>query len=105
MKRFSEMSRDELKQLVKRLEKEKEELKVAGMDSQAAVAEQKYRMARSYLLDPAAIRIDALYEVEGENQLFRVEYVNGVMAWGTLGDSTEKVSYPIAMLRDYCEKA
>ncbi|GAB7389052.1 hypothetical protein BSNK01_28900 [Bacillaceae bacterium] len=98
MKRFSEMKEEELRRQLDELEREVRRLRAAGNTSELAIVERKYYLAKSYLIDPREIVPGETYCVEGERRLFRVDYLNGVMAWGRLEGSFEQTAYPIAML-------
>lgn len=100
MKRYGEMSQEELEEEAKRLWQDLQTFQQEERDSDAAIAERKYYMARSYLTDPNTIQPSKVYTVEGEEGLFKVDYLNGVMAWGSFEGSSEKVSFAIAMLQN-----
>jgi hypothetical protein len=98
MARFSQMSKDQLMNEIKRLEQEYHAAEKEGWEFQAAMLQQKIRIARSYLIDPSSIQIGKLYEVEGQTGKFLVKYLNGVMAWGSWEGSSEEVALPLAVL-------
>lgn len=105
MKRYSQMTKEELEQEIKRLEQEEKQARQKSLESEALILRQKRNIARSYLIDPSAISPGKKYHVEGYAGLFTVEYVNGIMAWGTWEGSTEKVAYPLALLMEQNEKS
>jgi hypothetical protein len=92
-KLYSQMSRPELQEEIAQARAEMDEAEFA---SQRAVAERKLFTAQAYLLDPADYA-PGLYKVDGVQIPFEVEYLNGIMAWGKLGDGSE-ASFPISML-------
>ncbi|PYI54490.1 DUF1811 family protein [Paenibacillus flagellatus] len=94
MKRYGEMTREELLAEVDKLKREK---KGASFPSQAEMLERKIKMAESYLLSPDSFP-PGTYEVEGSAERFELRYVNGVMAWGTMGREDE-ASFPLSMLK------
>lgn len=98
MKRMSEMSKEELEREMQRLWAEAKKKERAGFISEANVLEQKFYMAKSYLMDPAQIEVGAQYRVAGEEGIFTVEYLNGVFAWGKLDTDEEKRGFPIGRL-------
>ncbi len=102
MRRYSQMTEDELKQMIAELEQEYKQALKDGWQSKADVIARKKDMAASYLLDAEAFK-PGWYSVEGHNESFKLEYLNGVMAWGTLGTQNE-VSFPISMLQPSPEK-
>lgn len=98
MQRFSQMSKDALEMEIQRLNQEMQKAKDQKMDTQLAILQQKINIARSYLIDPENIQTSCWYQVEGNNIPFYVEYLNGVMAWGTWENSHEKEAVPLALL-------
>lgn len=97
-KRFSEMSKEELDHQLIKLKEAAMKKHQAGFYSEAAVYEQKFYMAKSYLLNPADVIPGKEYKVVGYEQSFLVSYLNGVMAWGRLSGSDEEIAMPIARL-------
>ncbi|CAG7604822.1 putative protein YfhH [Paenibacillus solanacearum] len=94
MKRlYSQMSPSELEEEMKQL---REEMGRAEFPSQKAVLERKYYTAMAYTLNPDDFP-PGLYKIEHVQLPFEVRYLNGIMAWGTIGDDPE-ASYPISML-------
>ncbi len=97
MKRYSQMTPEELNFEIKKLETEHKQISV---ESEMMILEQKLNLARSYLLDPNTIQLDSWYHVTGKSGLFHVAYLNGVFAWGTMENSTEQVAFPISLLHN-----
>ncbi|GAA3407251.1 DUF1811 family protein [Paenibacillus hodogayensis] len=93
MKRYGEMTREELQAELDRLEAEKGE---AEFPSQTEIRTQKRWMIKAYLLSAASF-VPGTYRVFGFSEPFELTYVNGVMAWGRMG-SEEEASFPISML-------
>lgn len=93
MRRYSEMSREELAAEVEKLEAEKRK---AAFPSQAEMLERKRWMAKAYMLAGEPFP-PGMYRVEGEAEPFELVYLNGVMAWGRMGSENE-ASFPISML-------
>ncbi|MCD1258599.1 DUF1811 family protein [Paenibacillus athensensis] len=93
MKRYSEMSPQELQAAIAALEKQ---MQAAEFPSQLAVLESKLLFARAYALSPTDFP-PGLYAVKDREQPMRVDYLNGVMAWGTMDG--EEISVPISALR------
>lgn len=94
MKRYSEMSREEL---AAEMEGLREEMRRAEFPSQREMLERKRRMAEAYTLSGESFP-PGLYGVVGYAEPFELKYVNGVMAWGRMGTENE-ASFPISMLR------
>jgi hypothetical protein len=99
MKLFSQMSEEELRLEIERLQLEETRARRFGMASEAEVLRQRRVMARSYLTDASRIRTGAVYEVEDHPDRFLVEKINGVMAWGKWEGGRETVAIPISLIR------
>jgi hypothetical protein len=95
---MSEMSKEELKIEMQRLWALAKKKEQAGFFSEANVLEQKFYMAKSYLMDPNQIEIGGQYRVAGEEGIFTVRYLNGVFAWGKLDTDPEERGFPIGRL-------
>ncbi|AMA71915.1 MULTISPECIES: YfhH family protein [Aneurinibacillus] len=100
MKRYSEMTREELQAEMQRLRAESMRKYQAGYISEASVLESKFFMARSYLLNPDHFMSGQEYGVIGYDEPFFVRYLNGVMAWGHFRSSTEERAFPIGRLEE-----
>jgi hypothetical protein len=97
-KRFSEMSIEELDLALIKYKEGAMKKHQAGFFSEAAILEQKFYLAKSYLLDPKNYSPGNTYSVIGFEEPFHVNYINGVMAWGTFPHSTEEMAFPISRL-------
>ncbi|TCS95823.1 DUF1811 family protein [Hazenella coriacea] len=104
MVRYSQMTKGELLDEIQRLENEQMNALREGWESQAEMFKQKRNLARSYLVEPTAIKPNQLYQVEEQDSLFRVAYLNGVMAWGHLENSAEEIALPLAVLHPRSQK-
>jgi hypothetical protein len=91
-KLYSQMTLQELEAEMKLIRAEMDRVE---FPSQRSVLERKYFMALAYTIDPADFP-PGLYKVEHIQQPFELRYINGIMAWGTVGE--EEASYPISML-------
>lgn len=98
MKKFSEMTEEELHAEMQRLLQEGRKKQQAGFSSEANILEQKFYMVKSYLRNPEDIVCGQEYRVIGEEEVFKVRYLNGVFAWGKFPSSTEEVGFPIGRL-------
>lgn len=92
-KLYSQMSKEELEAEMKQI---RGEMDKAEFLSQRAVLERKYLTAKAYTLNKEDFP-PGLYKVDGQQLPFEVEYINGIMAWGRMGDDPE-ASFPISML-------
>ncbi len=100
-KRYSEMSPHELRQEIARLKEKARKAEQMGIINEYAVLERKAAMAKAYLLDPADFIPGEIYEIEGSpGAYFKIEYLEGVMAWGfRLGGEKKQEALPISMLK------
>jgi hypothetical protein len=93
-KRYSEMSQEELTRELYRLQVE---MKKAEWPTQLEMLKRKFYMAKAYTLNPADYP-PGTYEVEEEKEPFRLDRLEGIMAWGRLGEEAER-AFPISMLK------
>jgi hypothetical protein len=98
---FSQMTLAELQLEMERLRIQAEEKKKAGDESQFAILQQKFFLAKSYYIGTDEFRIGRQYRVFGHDQPFTIEYFNGVFAWGRFPDSSEAVGFPVGMLEPW----
>lgn len=98
MIQYSNMSREELEEEIRRLEMEESRARRSAMPGEEAVIRQKINFAKSYLTDPDTIRPGDRFAVEGDSRLFEVEYLRGVMAWGRWQDEQVLSALPIGIL-------
>jgi hypothetical protein len=99
VKRYSQMTPNELQQELTQLDKKLTEAKAKNRESEQQILEQKTNIALAYLLDPTSIQLHTWYAVKDRTQLFRVDYIKGVFAWGTMEGSSEQVAFPISLLK------
>jgi len=98
-KRYSQMSDYELQQEIKELKIKAQRAEQMGMINEVAVLERKQVMAESYLLDPNDFKPgEVRYIKEGDGTPFKIDYLDGVFAWGYYGYETEMRAFPIALL-------
>lgn len=100
-KRYSDMTEFELHQEISKLNEKARKAEQMGMVNEYAVLERKAIMAKSYLLNPEDFHPEEVYEIEGDpGSYFKIEYLNGVFAWGHRLDSKEQEeALPISMLK------
>jgi hypothetical protein len=99
-KRYSSMTEHELRQEIGILKEQARKAEQMGMVNEYAVLERKAQMARAYLIDPDAFKPGEIYEIDGDpGQYFKIDYMNGVFAWGyrLTGDGKEE-ALPISLL-------
>ncbi|QOR67085.1 YfhH family protein [Cytobacillus suaedae] len=98
-KRYSQMSEYELKQEIATLSEKARKAEQLGMVNEFAVLERKVVMAKAYLLNPEDFKPGEVYEIEGDpGATFKIDYMNGIFAWGNREGSKEEDALPISML-------
>lgn len=99
-KRYSEMTEYELRQEIASLNERARKAEQLGMVNEFAVLERKAVMAKAYLLNPEDFIPGETYEIEGDpGMFFKIDYLNGVFAWGHRVDGEEREeALPISML-------
>lgn len=93
MKRFSEMSEEELQKEIERLQSAMER---CAHEGERDVLRQRWLLARSYAVRNRPFP-QGRYRVEDETRIFVLSYLNGVMAWGRWEDG-EEAAVPISAL-------
>lgn len=96
MKRYSQMTEEELRLELNKLEDQR---KQSLAENEQHILEQKINLAQAYMIDPNIIQVESWYRIKGKLEHFHVDYINGVFAWGTLKGSTEQVAFPISLLK------
>lgn len=103
-KRYSEMSKYELRQEVADLLEQAKKAEQMGIVNKFAVLKRKAEMAQSYMLNPDEFEEGRTYELTGDpGTTFKVSYIDGVMAWGNrivdehTNDKIEAI--PISLLK------
>lgn len=89
------MTNEELQAEIDRLAVEIE--RSASSEGERDVLRQKRLLARSYAVRGSAFP-PGTYRVEGDERLFSLKYINGVMGWGTWADG-EEGAVPLAALQ------
>lgn len=95
------MTEYELKQKIALLTEKARKAEQLGIVNEYAVLERKAIMAKAYLLDPKDFIPGEMYEIEGDPGVyFKIDYMNGVFAWGyRLDGSNEEEALPISLLK------
>ncbi len=99
-RRFSQMDEFEIREEIKQLKEKVQQALSMGNTSEMAVYERKKTMAESYLLDPNQFKAGDVYFIKGDDEgaPLKVDFLDGVFAWGTRGEAGEQVAFPIALL-------
>jgi hypothetical protein len=99
-KRYSQYTEHELKQELATLTEKARKAEQLGMVNEYAVLERKMAMAKAYLLNPDDFKPGDIYEVEGDpGSYFKIDYMNGVFAWGhRMNSPKNEEAVPISLL-------
>jgi hypothetical protein len=99
-KRYSQLSEYELQQEIAGLHEKARKAEQMGMVNEFAVLERKAIMAKAYLLNPDDFIPGDIYQIAGDpGAYFKINYLNGVFAWGfRLRGGEEEEALPISML-------
>ncbi|MCM3726390.1 YfhH family protein [Neobacillus cucumis] len=99
-KRYSDMTEFELRQEIAELKEKARKAEQMGMVNEFAVLERKVQMARAYMMDPDSFKPGEIYQIEGDpGQYFKIDYMNGVFAWGyRLKSGGKEEALPISVL-------
>ena len=102
VKRYSDYSEYELKQEIAKLHEKARKAEQMGMVNEFAVLARKSAMAKAYLLNPADFIPGEIYGIEGDpGAYFKIDYLNGVFAWGhRLRNGEEEEALPISLLQE-----
>ncbi|WP_343033692.1 YfhH family protein [Alkalicoccus luteus] len=98
-KQYSRMSREELEAEIKELRVAAQKAEAKGMINEYAVHERKILMAEAYMLDPSVFRSGETYSIANSGgESFKINYMNGVFAWGWRDGSSSLEAVPISVL-------
>ncbi|MFC0521994.1 YfhH family protein [Pontibacillus salicampi] len=83
-KRYSDMTVEELREMIAELTEKARKAEQMGIVNEYAVYMRKIQMAKSYMLNTKDFKAGEVYEIEGDpGILFEITYMNGIFAWGT----------------------
>ncbi|ELK48817.1 YfhH family protein [Halobacillus sp. ACCC02827] len=106
-RRYSDYTQEELRQEIAQLTEKAQKAEQMGMVNEFAVHERKIIMAKSYMMDPSVFHPGERYRIEGEPAAFKIDYMNGIFAWGYRENQQgeklteeEEEAIPIALLGD-----
>lgn len=108
--RYSDYTIEQLREEVGILKERALKAEQQGNLSELAIHERKMYMVMSYMLNPQDYHSGDIHLLRGDpGHSFRINYINGVMAWGhrinLLGEVYEKEeALPISLLGDKMEK-
>lgn len=100
-KRYSEMTEHELHEEISKLIEKARKAEQLGIINEYAVLERKAFMAKAYLLNANDFKPGDVYELEGApGTYFKIDYMNGVFAWGyRMNGGEEQEAVPISLLK------
>lgn len=104
--RYSDYTIEQLREEVEVLKKKANEAESLGDLSQVAINERKIQIVLSYMLNPDDFSANDIHELNGDpGHTFKINYINGVIAWGhrinLLGKLYEdEEALPISLLGD-----
>jgi len=102
--RYSDYSVEQLRDEIAKLKEKAQKAEQLGNISEVAVNERKMQVAVAYTMNPEDFEGGAKYELRTEPGFsFKVNYINGVFAWGHRIDllgkqSEEEEALPISLL-------
>ncbi len=98
-KRYSEMTEFELHQEITKLNDKARKAEQLGIVNEYAVYERKVAVAKAYLLNPNDFLIGETYNIVGDpHSLFKIDYMNGIFAWGHRVGQKKEEGLPISLL-------
>lgn len=95
---LSDMSKDQLLEEMSSCQRKASAALKDGVTNEYQVYEQRYFLAKSYLMDRTTIESGTTYGLATTTDLFIVEYLDGIMAYGTILGAKEKRAFPIGRL-------
>lgn len=102
--RYSDYTVEQLREEVGKLKEKAQKAEQLGNVSEVAINERKMQVAMAYMLNPDEFKPDTTYELPTDpGHTFRVNYINGVFAWGHRVNLLEEVyekeeALPISLL-------
>ncbi|AEB22963.1 MULTISPECIES: YfhH family protein [Bacillus] len=100
-KRYSQMTPHELQTEIAGLTEKARKAEQMGIVNELAVLERKITMAKAYMQNPEDFLPGAEYQIEGTDDTFRIDYMNGVFAWGHRSSSPDQEeALPISVLKE-----
>src|SRR5699024_6736882 len=109
MVRYSDLTTEQLRSEIEKYKKEAQKAEQVGNISEVAINERKVQMLMSYMAYPEDYKPGEVYEIRLDpGYTFKVNYVDGVMAWGhrvnLLKETLEKEeALPISLLGEKIE--
>ena len=104
--RYSDFTVEQLRDEVEKLKEKAFEAESLGEVNRVAINERKIQIVLSYMLNPGDYYADDIHQLSTDpGHTFKIDYVNGVMAWGhrinLLGEVYEDIeAIPLSLLGD-----
>lgn len=104
--RYSDYSVEQLREEIAKLKEKAQKAEQMGNISEVAINERKMQVALAYTMNPEDFKGGETYDLRMEpGYSFKVNYINGVFAWGhrvdLLGEPSDKEeALPISLLGD-----
>ncbi|UTR14063.1 YfhH family protein [Salipaludibacillus sp. LMS25] len=98
LEKYSSMSMAELQQEIADLKVKAQKAEQMGMINEFAVYERKMLLAQAYLLNPDDFHAGEEYQINDSEEVFLIDYINGVFAWGYRNGNSGKEAVPISVL-------
>src|SRR5690625_3411955 len=81
--RYSDYTMEQLREEVGRLKEKALKAESEGKLSHVSINERKIQIVMSYMVNPDDFKADDIHELNGDpGHTFKINYINGVMAWG-----------------------
>src|SRR5690625_4756438 len=109
--RYSDYTVEQLRKELGDLKEKVQKAEQLGEVNKVAIYERKMQIVSSYMQNPDEYTPNDVHELNGDpGYTFKINYINGVMAWGhrinLLGEMREEEeALPIAMLGEKIEEA
>jgi|SRR5690625_888199 len=104
--RYSEYTVEQLREELADLKEKLQTAEQLGEVQKVSIYGRKMQIVASYMINPDEFKPDDIYTINGDpGYSFKINYINGVMAWGhrinLLNEMNEvEEALPIAMLGD-----
>ena len=83
MARYSDYTVEQLREELGKLVEERQNAEQLGEVQKVTILERKIQIVTSYTLNPDSFHADDIHELVGDpGHKFKINYINGIMAWG-----------------------
>src|SRR5699024_12311965 len=102
--RYSDYTVEQLRTELGQLVEERQKAEQLGEVNKVAILERKIQIVTSYTLNPDSFHAGDIHQLVGDpGYKFKINYINGIMAWWHLINILEemneiKVAFPISLL-------